>query len=82
MLMDMPYKIANSICFNIILYFMTNLRHEERVQQEEEERSRLATQVGHEIQNDVEAYRVRNLVRHIHQHGRDSLGSRVVKSVS
>ena len=28
MLMDMPYKIANSICFNIILYFMTNLRRE------------------------------------------------------
>lgn len=28
MLMDMPYKITNSIVFNIILYFMTNLRRE------------------------------------------------------
>ncbi|KAJ9126946.1 ABC multidrug transporter afr2 [Naganishia onofrii] len=26
MLTDMPYKIINSICFNIILYFMANLR--------------------------------------------------------
>ncbi|CAH0028476.1 unnamed protein product [Clonostachys rhizophaga] len=28
MLMDMPYKISNSIMFNLILYFMTNLRRE------------------------------------------------------
>ncbi|EFZ02795.1 ABC transporter [Metarhizium robertsii] len=28
MLCDMPYKIANSIIFNITLYFMTNLRRE------------------------------------------------------
>lgn len=28
MLTDMPYKIGNAICFNLILYFMTNLRRE------------------------------------------------------
>lgn len=28
MLTDMPYKIANAICFNLLLYFMTNLRRE------------------------------------------------------
>lgn len=28
MLCDMPYKIANSIVFNLTLYFMTNLRRE------------------------------------------------------
>lgn len=28
MLCDMPYKIANSIIFNLTLYFMTNLRRE------------------------------------------------------
>ena len=28
MLCDMPYKITNSIIFNLILYFMTNLRRE------------------------------------------------------
>ena len=28
MLCDMPYKITNSIIFNITLYFMTNLRRE------------------------------------------------------
>lgn len=28
MLCDLPYKIANTICFNTILYFMTNLRLE------------------------------------------------------
>jgi ATP-binding cassette subfamily G (WHITE) protein 2 (PDR) len=28
MLTDMPYKIGNSICFNLVLYFMTNLRRE------------------------------------------------------
>ncbi|KAF2137562.1 uncharacterized protein K452DRAFT_312182 [Aplosporella prunicola CBS 121167] len=28
MLTDMPYKIVNAICFNLILYFMTNLRRE------------------------------------------------------
>ncbi|KAI1775922.1 ABC-2 type transporter-domain-containing protein [Hypoxylon cercidicola] len=28
MLCDMPYKVANSIVFNITLYFMTNLRRE------------------------------------------------------
>lgn len=28
MLCDMPYKIANSLVFNITLYFMTNLRRE------------------------------------------------------
>lgn len=28
MLMDMPYKIANAIVFNITLYFMANLRRE------------------------------------------------------
>ena len=28
MLTDMPYKITNSIIFNITLYFMTNLRRE------------------------------------------------------
>ena len=28
MLTDMPYKIANSITFNLVLYFMTNLRRE------------------------------------------------------
>ncbi|OCF76740.1 ATP-binding cassette, subfamily G (WHITE), member 2, PDR [Kwoniella mangroviensis CBS 8886] len=27
-LTDMPYKITNAICFNLILYFMTNLRRE------------------------------------------------------
>ncbi|KAH6876526.1 ABC transporter [Thelonectria olida] len=27
-LVDMPYKIANSILYNLILYFMTNLRRE------------------------------------------------------
>jgi ATP-binding cassette subfamily G (WHITE) protein 2 (PDR) len=25
---DMPYKILNSIFFNLIIYFMTNLRRE------------------------------------------------------
>jgi ATP-binding cassette, subfamily G (WHITE), member 2, PDR len=28
MLTDMPYKIINAICFNIIIYFMSNLRRE------------------------------------------------------
>ncbi|KAL6170912.1 Multidrug resistance protein [Exserohilum turcicum] len=28
MLTDMPYKIVNAICFNLTLYFMTNLRRE------------------------------------------------------
>jgi ATP-binding cassette subfamily G (WHITE) protein 2 (PDR) len=28
MLTDMPYKIANAITFNLVLYFMTNLRRE------------------------------------------------------
>ncbi|KAL4938956.1 hypothetical protein BDV06DRAFT_231366 [Aspergillus oleicola] len=28
MLMDLPYKILNTITFNLILYFMTNLRRE------------------------------------------------------
>ncbi|TXT15780.1 hypothetical protein VHUM_00283 [Vanrija humicola] len=28
MITDMPYKILNCICFNLILYFMTNLRRE------------------------------------------------------
>jgi ABC-type multidrug transport system ATPase subunit len=28
MIMDLPYKILNSITFNIVLYFMTNLRRE------------------------------------------------------
>ncbi|KAI1802080.1 ABC transporter ABCl1 [Daldinia bambusicola] len=28
MLVDMPYKIANSIVFNLVLYFITNLRRE------------------------------------------------------
>ncbi|KAF1950929.1 putative multidrug resistance ABC transporter [Byssothecium circinans] len=28
MLMDMPYKILNAITFNLVLYFMTNLRRE------------------------------------------------------
>jgi len=28
MLTDMPYKITNAICFNLIIYFMTNLRRE------------------------------------------------------
>ncbi|KAF2401005.1 pleiotropic drug resistance protein PDR [Trichodelitschia bisporula] len=28
MLTDMPYKIANAIFFNLVLYFMTNLRRE------------------------------------------------------
>lgn len=28
MLCDMPYKVANSVVFNITLYFMTNLRRE------------------------------------------------------
>lgn len=28
MLMDLPYKILNTITFNIVLYFMTNLRRE------------------------------------------------------
>ncbi|KAB2575415.1 ABC transporter [Lasiodiplodia theobromae] len=28
MLTDLPYKIGNAICFNLILYFMTNLRRE------------------------------------------------------
>ncbi|KAL2859549.1 ABC drug exporter AbcA [Aspergillus pseudodeflectus] len=28
MLMDMPYKVLNTISFNLILYFMTNLRRE------------------------------------------------------
>ncbi|SPO07503.1 probable ABC1 transport protein [Cephalotrichum gorgonifer] len=28
MVMDLPYKIANSIVFNLVLYFMTNLRRE------------------------------------------------------
>jgi len=26
MLTDMPYKILNSICFNLVIYFMTNLK--------------------------------------------------------
>ncbi|WWC68268.1 uncharacterized protein I206_102191 [Kwoniella pini CBS 10737] len=26
MLVDMPYKVLNCICFNLVLYFMTNLR--------------------------------------------------------
>jgi ATP-binding cassette, subfamily G (WHITE), member 2, PDR len=28
MLCDMPYKISNAICFNLVLYFMSNLRRE------------------------------------------------------
>ncbi|CAI4213418.1 unnamed protein product [Parascedosporium putredinis] len=28
MLVDMPYKVANCIAFNVVLYFMTNLRRE------------------------------------------------------
>ncbi|KAI2486915.1 ABC transporter CDR4 [Pyrenophora tritici-repentis] len=28
MLMDMPYKICNALSFNMVLYFMTNLRRE------------------------------------------------------
>ena len=28
MLTDMPYKITNAILFNLIIYFMTNLRRE------------------------------------------------------
>jgi pleiotropic drug resistance (PDR) family protein len=28
MLTDMPYKVANAITFNLVLYFMTNLRRE------------------------------------------------------
>lgn len=28
MLTDLPYKIMNAIVFNIIIYFMTNLRRE------------------------------------------------------
>ncbi|KAH6666409.1 putative ABC transporter [Halenospora varia] len=28
MLMDMPYKITNAITFNLVIYFMTNLRRE------------------------------------------------------
>ncbi|KAK3950278.1 ABC-2 type transporter-domain-containing protein [Pseudoneurospora amorphoporcata] len=28
MLVDMPYKLANSVTFNVTLYFMTNLRRE------------------------------------------------------
>ena len=28
MLTDMPYKVANAIIFNLVLYFMTNLRRE------------------------------------------------------
>lgn len=28
MITDMPYKITNSICFNLVLYFMANLRRE------------------------------------------------------
>jgi ABC-type multidrug transport system permease subunit len=28
MVMDLPYKILNAICFNITLYFMVNLRRE------------------------------------------------------
>ncbi|OJD40803.1 abc transporter [Diplodia corticola] len=28
MITDLPYKIANAICFNLILYFMANLRRE------------------------------------------------------
>lgn len=26
MLTDLPYKILNAICFNLVIYFMTNLR--------------------------------------------------------
>jgi ATP-binding cassette, subfamily G (WHITE), member 2, PDR len=28
MITDLPYKISNLICFNLVLYFMTNLRRE------------------------------------------------------
>ncbi|KFY06612.1 hypothetical protein V492_07903 [Pseudogymnoascus sp. VKM F-4246] len=28
MITDLPYKITNSICFNLVLYFMANLRRE------------------------------------------------------
>jgi ABC-type multidrug transport system permease subunit len=28
MITDLPYKITNAIFFNLILYFMTNLRRE------------------------------------------------------
>lgn len=28
MLTDMPYKIANALCFNLIIYFMSNLRRD------------------------------------------------------
>ncbi|WVR07313.1 hypothetical protein IAU60_004354 [Kwoniella sp. DSM 27419] len=28
MLTDMPYKVLNAICFNLVLYFMTHLRRE------------------------------------------------------
>jgi ABC-type multidrug transport system permease subunit len=28
MLVDMPYKIINAICFNLVVYFMSNLRRE------------------------------------------------------
>jgi ATP-binding cassette subfamily G (WHITE) protein 2 (PDR) len=25
---DLPYKIVNAICFNLVIYFMSNLRRE------------------------------------------------------
>lgn len=28
MITDIPYKLTNSICFNLVLYFMANLRRE------------------------------------------------------
>ena len=28
MITDSPYKLINSICFNLVLYFMANLRRE------------------------------------------------------
>lgn len=28
MVVDLPYKITNAIIFNLIIYFMTNLRRE------------------------------------------------------
>ncbi len=27
-LVDMPYKVLNSICYNLVIYFMTNLNRE------------------------------------------------------
>jgi hypothetical protein len=38
----------------------------------------LASQVGHKVQDQVEGYRIEDLVRHVGEHGREGLGGGMV----